>query len=96
MKDGHAIWILWRATFWLSLLNVLLAPTSVTPPVDGSSKMVHIAWMAASAPAFKPAAVWRYPAASCMSSSSTQFLGLLITRLKTSLIPVGLYLEELV
>ena len=62
----------------------------MTPSVDGSSKMVRIAWIAASAPAFKPVAVWSDPAASCMSSFSAQFIVLPITVLKTSLLPIGL------
>ena len=60
------------------------------PSVDGSSKMVRIAWIVAPAPAFKPATAWSDPADSCMSSFSVQFIVLPITRLKTSLLPIGL------
>ena len=57
VKNELATWILRRATFQLKLLKVLPVSTSMTPSVDGSSKVVHIAWIATSAPVFKLVAV---------------------------------------
>ena len=52
--------------------------------------MVRIWWIALSAPAFKPVAVWSDSTAPCISSFSTQFIVLPITRLKTLPMPIGL------